>query len=348
MTRASGQAGSIAAATLVTGLVLYSLWRLLAGPAETAEIWSAVRGLEGSGLLWLIAAGLFNLAVYQLPFMASTAGLRYFPAFVVRQTAFAFTNAVPGGGTIGLGLQYAMLKSYNISSAATAGTVAIGTVWATFMALAMPVVALVGLLLAGRDARSLAPAALAGVLGIAVLIGAFVLVLNSERHAIGVIRPFGAALNALLKSLRRPRVDAARKVLAFRRQVVGVVGRRWKAITLSNLLVQLGMFFVLLAALVGTGQKIGVFEVFAAFGFSRLGTLVPLTPGGIGTTDALLASVLNHYGVRLDAAIAAIVLWRAVFYLPQVVLGLSAYVYWQAMVALRPGSSAHGLWGRKP
>lgn len=342
MTRGARQAGAIALATLVAGVVLFFLWRLFEGQADLSGIRRSLHGVKGTGLQWLLAAGLFNVAVYQLPFMVSTTGLRYFPAFVVCQTSFAFTNAVPGGGTICLGLQYAMLKSYKIPSAATAGTVAIATVWATFMALGMPVVALAGLLLAGQGARSLVPGACVGVLGIAALIGLFASVLKSDRQATRVVRPFVTLINAFLKAIRRSEIDAIRRIIDFRRHVVVVVDKRWKAITLANLLVQLGMFAVLLAALSGMDLKIGVLEAFAAFGLSRLGTLVPLTPGGIGTTDALLASLLNHYGIRLDAAIAAVVVWRAVFYLPQVLLGLSAFLYWQVTMALRSGGRTLG------
>jgi len=348
MTPGARQAGTIALATLVTGAALFFLWRLFDGQVDRGEIWGSLRVVRGSGLQWLLVAGLFNIAVYQLPYMTSTAGLRYFPAFVVRQTSFALSNAVPGGAAIGMGVQYAMLKSYKIPSAATACTVAIASVWSTFMTLAMPVVALVGLFLIGRGTRSLVQAAGIGLLGIAAIIGLFALVLKSDRHAASVARPFGAVLNALLKAFRRSEINAVQRVLGFRRHVVAVVVQRWKAITFTNLLVQLGIFSVLLAAVFGMDLKIGVFEVFAAFGFSRLGTLVPLTPGGIGTTDALMVSLLNHYGIRLDAAIAVVVLWRAVSYLPQVLLGVVTFLYWQVAVALRPGSFALDLVRHEP
>jgi hypothetical protein len=56
-----------------------------------------------------------NLWVYVFPLMAAIPGLKYKPAFVVRQTSFTISNAVPAGGAVGLGVQYAMLASYKVS-----------------------------------------------------------------------------------------------------------------------------------------------------------------------------------------------------------------------------------------
>jgi hypothetical protein len=51
-------------------------------------------------------------------------GLGYGTGFVVGQTAFAISNAVPAGGAVGLGVQYGMLGSYGFGAAAATSAIA--------------------------------------------------------------------------------------------------------------------------------------------------------------------------------------------------------------------------------
>ncbi|MGA1099572.1 MAG: flippase-like domain-containing protein, partial [Candidatus Nanopelagicales bacterium] len=85
-------------------------------------------------------------------------------------------------------------------------------------------------------------------------------------------------------------------------------------------------------ALFSLEQSIGFFEILVAFAFARLVTLVPITPGGIGTTDGLMLALLIGFGATLPAATASILIWRTVYYLPQVVLGLVSVIFWQLKI----------------
>ena len=64
-----------------------------------------------------VVATVVNVAVYVWPLQAALPGLGYGPGFVVRQTSFAISNAVPAGGAVGLGVQYGMLDSYGFCGA---------------------------------------------------------------------------------------------------------------------------------------------------------------------------------------------------------------------------------------
>jgi uncharacterized membrane protein YbhN (UPF0104 family) len=79
--------------------------------ADYSEAWSAIQQMPSAYVVALVVATVVNLAVYVWPLQAALPGLGYGPGFVVRQTSFAISNAVPAGGAVGLGVQYGMLDS---------------------------------------------------------------------------------------------------------------------------------------------------------------------------------------------------------------------------------------------
>ena len=66
----------------------------------------------------------------------------------------------------------------------------------------------------------------------------------------------------------------------------------------------------------------------AAFATSQIMLMVPITPGGLGTVDALMISLLQSTGASAGAATAADLVWRAASYVPQIIVGIIALVLW--------------------
>ena len=67
--------------------------------------------------------------------------------------------------------------------------------------------------------------------------------------------------------------------------------------------------------------------VIAAFVVAGM-LMVPITPGGLGTVDALMISLLQSTGASAGAATAADLVWRAASYVPQIIVGIVALVLW--------------------
>ena len=69
----------------------------------------------------------------------------------------------------------------------------------------------------------------------------------------------------------------------------------------------------------------------AAFAFVRLLTALPVTPGGLGITElGLVGTLAAGAGPGAGAQVtAAVLLYRAVTYLPPIPLGAAAYLTWQ-------------------
>jgi uncharacterized membrane protein YbhN (UPF0104 family) len=233
-------------------------------------------------------ATVVNLAVYVWPLQAALPGLGYGAGFVVRQTSFAISNAVPAGGAVGLGVQYGMLESYGLGAEAVASAIAILGVFNVFAALVMPVLGVVALLASGEVTGTYLLIAAIGVLAVGVAVVTLTVVLRSERDARTVGRWAGRLVNPLTRRLAHGRsVDLTGKLLDFRSSVVDVMRTRWVQVALSTLLLQLTSWAILVLALRGLqagagGVTVAWTEALAAFSFARVASVVPITPGWAG------------------------------------------------------------------
>ncbi len=298
--------------------------------SEAADYIKAMTGLAIAGL---IAATIWYLFVYGWPFVAATPGLRYKEGFIVNQSAFAVSNGIPAGGAFGLGLQYAQLTSY--STTPTVATAAIGAtgLWSVFVTLFLPVTGILALTLSGEAAGSYVLGAVIGVVVLVVIVGLFAVILRSEKNAERVGNWADKVLNGMIHWFKKDTtVDFKGQILKLRHDIVDLVARRWHVITLSQIAVSWSQFLILYAALLGVTKDIGMPTIWVAYGcwaISQLGIMIPVTPGGLGTVDAVLIGLLTTFGVDNGAATAADLVWRAASYIPQMAIGLIMIFYWR-------------------
>jgi uncharacterized membrane protein YbhN (UPF0104 family) len=260
--------------------------------ADYSQVWSAIQQMPTAYVAGLVVATVVYLAAYVWPLRAALPGLGYGPGFVVGQTAFAISNAVPAGGAVGLGVQYGMLDSYGFGAGAAASAIAIVSVFNVFATLVMPVIGVVALLASGEVTWTDLLVAAIGVLAVGVAVVAFAVVLRSERGARTVGRWADRLVNPLMRRPARGRsVDLTGKLLNFRSSVVDVIQARWVQVTLSTLVLQFTSWAILALALRGLQAGAGDVtvtwtEALAAFSFARVASAIPITPGGLGTVDA--------------------------------------------------------------
>ena len=332
----------IVISTVVTVVVLLVVFvGIFPKVADYSEAWSSIQQMPTGYVVALILATVANLAVYVWPLQAALPGLGYGPGFVVRQTSFAISNAVPAGGAVGLGVQYGMLDSYGFGAGATASAIAIVSVFNVFATLVMPVLGVLALLASGVVEGSYLLLAALGLLAVGVAVIAFAVVLRSEHGARTVGRWADRLVDPLTRRLGHGRsVDLTGKILDFRSSIVDVMRTRWAQVTASTLLLQLTSWAVLVLALrgleAGTGTGTVTWtEALAAFSFARVASFIPITPGGLGTVDAALAALLTGYGASSSQALAADLVWRAATYVPQVLLGALTFLWWRVTAARR-------------
>ncbi|MGV1004204.1 MAG: lysylphosphatidylglycerol synthase transmembrane domain-containing protein [Candidatus Nanopelagicales bacterium] len=297
------------------------------------DAWAYIQAMP---LIWvgaLIAAIALNLAIFVLPYQAAIPGLGYRPGFVVRQTSFAISNGVPLGGAFGLAVQYPMLLSYGTSAQAATAGIGVTSVWSLFMTLGIPVLGVLGLVIWGESVQStwLITAGV-GIAAIAATLLVFWLILRSEASARKIAGFAQKLADPLMRRFNR-HIDLTAQVLHFRDQIVDLVVQRWKWITVSNLMVIVAQFLILFVAIKSVGRQqsdgLTLAEAFAAFAISRMATMIPIPPGGLGTVDAALIALLVGFGLPESVAVAAALVSRACSFMPQVALGIGTFLYWR-------------------
>lgn len=282
-------------------------------------------------------AVLIYLAWYPLPFIAATPGLSYGRAFQLNQGAFAISNGIPAGGAFGLGVQYAMLASWRVPP--TVATAAIGAVgvWSVFVTLGLPVIGVFMLYVGGfSDASSYIKYAAIGLGVLLAMIVVFALIMSSEKLAVKVGELGNKVVNPLLRRFKKDEMDVVAAVLKFRNDIVGLVKRRWAAITVTQLGVSITQGLILLVALWGVegdGDKTSPWIVLGAYAVAQIMIMIPITPGGLGTVDALMLGILTAAGVDTGAATAATLVWRAASFVPQIIVGILSLVWWSRTAA---------------
>ncbi len=289
------------------------------------------------------------LVAYGFPFMAATPGLKYWPSQQVNQAAFAISNGVPAGGAFGLAVQYAMLASYRIpGSAATAAITAVG-LWSIFVSLGLPILGVAALSIEGGNSSYNWVAPLGLAILVVVIVG-FVLIMRSPKLAIAIGNLGNKLINPLRKHVAKFKdLDLVKPISKFRADMYDVLRRRWLFLTIAQLGVILTQFAIFYAALRGVegwdSSGTSPLAAFAAFATSQIMLMVPITPGGLGTTDALMIALLQSMGVSGSVAQAADVVWRMASYLPQIIIGIIALLLWfrranRAFAAAKPADAA--------
>ena len=133
---------------------------------------------------------------------------------------------------------------------------------------------------------------------------------------------------------RPPPCDVPGSLLGFRERAAGLIAARGWRITATTAASQIALWLVLLACLRATGlsqAQLPWQTSLAAFAFVGLLTALPITPGGAGITELGLVGILTAGAGHPAIAhvTAAVLLYRAITYLPPIPLGAAAYLIWQ-------------------
>ncbi len=314
-------------------IVALVFWYFLPQFTSLSAVWASVRAMTWLELTTLALLAVWNLATYLFVMVATTPGLTYRQAAVATESSTAVSNTVPGGGAIGIAMNYSMFHSWGFSRSRASVSLLVSGVWNNFAKLGMPVIALALLALTGSPSGG---RLVAGLLGVAGLVGAIVLfgmLLHSNEAATRLGLAAGRLASVLLRLVRRPPVHGWELATTkFRRRTVRLLKARWHWITLSTVVSHISLYLVLLLALRHVGisnAQLGWAEVLAVFAFARLLTAIPFTPGGLGVVEFALITGLSAAGGPRAAVAAAVLVFRVLTYILPIPLGLATYIFWR-------------------
>jgi uncharacterized protein (TIRG00374 family) len=300
-----------------------------------------VTGLSALGVAGLVAMEIINLATFAPPWMAAFPGLSFLHALVLTQASTAAASVLPGGDAVGIAISYSMLRRWGFSiEQVTVGSAAT-TVWNAFANVVFAVVAVGGLAISGESHPLLTTAAVIGSAAVGVAIALFAVALNDDHNARLVGRLAERVWNHAARALHRsPATGWQERLVGFRREAIGLLRRRWLALTAGTLAGHLTVFGVLLVALraVGvTSADVNLSEAFAAWALIRLLTTVPITPGGLGVVELGLTGALVSFGGHRASVVAAVLLYRVLTYVPPIAIGGVCLLVWRRLGVLKTG-----------
>jgi uncharacterized membrane protein YbhN (UPF0104 family) len=308
--------------------------------ASYRSAWASIGAMTWPQALLIAAAAAASMASSWIVIRSVLPSVRLREAAVVNLGSSAVANTLPAGGALAMGVSWAMLSSWGISTADYALYTLVSGIWNVFARLALPVIALLIMVTVSRPSAGLITAAAAGLGLLCAATAGFGLLLRSESFALrtgcALWRAFEAGCR---RAHRQPPPSVAGWLPGFRSRAVALLASRGWRITAVTAAGNLTLWLVLLACLRGTGlsqAQVPWQTSLAAFAFVRLLTALPVTPGGLGITEfgliGILAASADH---RASAQVtAAVLLYRAVTYLPPIPLGALACLTWRHAPAL--------------
>lgn len=307
--------------------------------ASVSDVWPVITGMSALEVLVLTAVAGLSLLTYAPVLMASLPGLTLAQSVVVTQSSTAVANTLPAGGALGVGMTFAMYASWGFRRAASALSVVVTGIWNTLVKLALPFAALGVVAVAGNARPGLAAAAAAGIAAVVGVAAFLAVALSSERFARRTGESLGRGASRARAIFRRPPVVGwGERAVDFRRESIGLLRRRWLALSFTVVVSQLSLYAVLLVTLRNVGvseDQVGWAEVLAAFAFVRLLSALPITPGGVGVVELGLTAALVAAGGNEAQVVAAALVFRALTYLAPIPFGAVTYVVWRRRRAWR-------------
>jgi uncharacterized protein (TIRG00374 family) len=324
---------------VLAGVVIVAVFGfVLPRIASYRDVLDVVQSLTRWEVTALLAATVLNLATFAPPWMVALPRLGFPRAIVMTQSATAASSVLPGGEAIGVALSFGMLRAWGYGRGLVAAAVAVLASFNVLVKALFPVVAVAALLATGAEVGTLGAIAAAGsaaALALMVVVG---LALRRESSTRALGERLDPLFARLLRLLRKPeRQTVGERLVHFRREAIGLLGRRWASLALWTIVGNLTVFLVLLVTVRALGiTEVDTVEAFAAWSLARLLTAIPITPGGLGIVELGLTGALVAAGADQASAVAAVLIYRALTWLPPIVVGLPAVLVWRRLGKVAP------------
>jgi uncharacterized membrane protein YbhN (UPF0104 family) len=138
--------------------------------------------------------------------------IRLREAAVVNLGSNAVANTLPAGGALAMGVSWAMLSSWGVSTAEYVLYTLVSGIWNVFARLGLPVLALLVLVTVARPGAGLVAAAAVGLALLATMAAGLSLLMHSESFAVRA----GRALIAIMTAGHRDGAQVTAAVLLYR------------------------------------------------------------------------------------------------------------------------------------
>jgi uncharacterized membrane protein YbhN (UPF0104 family) len=318
---------------LIPAVLLYWIF-VVKIPSEVSyqDIWATITSLTFTENSILFIGGLLTIVSY------GWTSATVLPGLSLRQGT---QSAVSGQLTsvvlpapIDLAIRFSMYKSYGFSVDKSTVAITVAGIARYFVVFVIPVIGLGLLLLTGQGTSNYLFWFVAGSLLIMFALWLMKQILSSEKTAKKIGGVLETIANWALRLVRKKnRIDLVSISVEFGKKTRGVAVNYFKSIALSNLVWGFSSFIVLFFAIRFVGIDSSVFSasyIFLITGMMLLFNAFPLTPGGIGVTEALLITLIPFPSNEVQTAfMSAMFLYRIYTWLLPMPVGAVAYASWK-------------------
>jgi len=308
--------------------------------ASYRAVWASIEAMTWPYALLVGTAAAASMVSYWITIRAVLPWIGLRQAAAVSLGSNAVASTLPAGGAVAVGVSWAMLSSWGLGTADYVLYTLVTGISNIFTLTGLPFLAVLVMATVSRPDATMITGAAVGLALLAAMAGGLALLLHSEASALraGRVLQYGLAIAARL-TRRAPPAGAAGSLPGFRGRAGALLADRGWRIAAATVASHLMLWLVLLACLraVGLSQAQLPWQTsLAAFAVIRLLTVMPITPGGLGITELGLIGILaGGAGHEASAQVtAAVLMYRAVTYLPSIPLGALACLTWRYAPAL--------------
>jgi uncharacterized membrane protein YbhN (UPF0104 family) len=305
---ASGRIGYGWRAALVTAVLAGGLWtatRHVAG-VTWGEVFQQLGQVSGARLGLLALVWLSGLTIYAVVLSAALPGLGVPRGLLLNLTGSAVSNVVPLGGAVGTALNWRMVTRWGHTNAAFVAYCVLTNALDVLTKLVLPVVAVAALvLLPGDVPRTLWTVSLVCGIAATTLAGAGAVVLGTGSSTDG---------GWLRTRLGRPLRGSASLIRT-------ALGAGWPRMLVGSAAYIASQVLLLDLSLRTVGLRPALAVVLVAAALERLGTLLPITPGGAGVAEIGVIAWLVATGLDPAAVVAGVVLYRVFLIVMEIPVG---------------------------
>jgi len=266
-------------------------------------------------IICLVVVWAAGLWLHTIVLRRALPGLSRRRAFALNLGGSSVSNVLPFGGAAGIGLNYAMLRSWGYNRVQITAFTTVSNLVVALVKVAIAIAGVVALSfmpdIASQLSRPTSPGALA-VYG--------VLVTLITATSVGYLR-WGRG---------RVRGPVTATIAQFWEQCAHVLRRGWGGLAVGGLGYPLLQVLLMWSCLVALQVDVTVGAVLAAYAVERMLSLVPITPGGVGVVETAATATLVGFGADPVGAAAGVVLFRVFSYLIEIPLGAVVAAAWFA------------------
>ncbi len=191
-------AGSVALVAAIFGFAVPHF-------ASYRSVWASMHAMTWPQVLLVAAAAAASMISAWIMICSVLPSIRLREAAVVNLGSNAVANTLPAGGALAMGVSWAMLSSWGVSTAEYVLYTLVSGIWNVFARLGLPVLALVILATASRPGAGLIAAAGVGLALLAAMAAGLGLLMRSESFAVRAGRALQLVLVTACRVARRPR-----------------------------------------------------------------------------------------------------------------------------------------------